>query len=97
MVRHAAALSLLLPQSTGSKYLSASPRLGGWMAAPAPVEGGADSGGCKHYRRKCDVLAPCCQRYFCCHMCHDEHFAANYNDADACSVEMKVLAFRPSA
>ena len=53
--------------------------------------GGADSGGCKHYRRKCDVLAPCCQRYFCCHMCHDEHFAAHYADADACSVEMKVL------
>jgi hypothetical protein len=24
-------------------------------------------------------------------MCHDEHFAAHYADADACSVEMKVL------
>lgn len=49
-----------------------------------------DSGGCSHYRRNCDVLAPCCQRYFCCHLCHDEHFAMNFADADACSIEMKV-------
>eukprot|EP01043_Picozoa_sp_COSAG02_P057979 COSAG02_NODE_7135_length_3164_cov_16.656444_1_plen_163_part_00 len=58
---------------------------------------GADSGGCEHYRRKCDVLAPCCGRYFCCHLCHDEHFASNYADGDACSVEMKVTYHQAGA
>ena len=51
-----------------------------------------DPGGCPHYRRKCDVRAPCCGRFFCCHLCHDEHFAAHPTAADACPVEMKVRA-----
>ena len=53
-----------------------------------------DPAGCPHYRRKCDVRAPCCGRFFCCHLCHDEHFAAHPTAADACPVEMKV---RPTA
>ena len=29
-------------------------------------------GGCKHYERKCEVLAPCCDKFYSCRLCHDE-------------------------
>jgi iron-sulfur cluster repair protein YtfE (RIC family) len=28
--------------------------------------------GCKHYRRKCKLIAPCCGRAFVCRLCHDD-------------------------
>ncbi|AUF82230.1 E3 ubiquitin--protein ligase MIEL1-like protein [Tetraselmis virus 1] len=28
--------------------------------------------GCKHYRRKCRIVAPCCGEVFWCRRCHDE-------------------------
>jgi RING finger/CHY zinc finger protein 1 len=28
--------------------------------------------GCKHYKRRCALLAPCCNEYFACRLCHDE-------------------------
>lgn len=27
---------------------------------------------CHHYERKCDIFAPCCQRYYPCRRCHDQ-------------------------
>lgn len=30
--------------------------------------------GCKHYRRACKLVSPCCTRAFTCRLCHDEHF-----------------------
>mmetsp|Transcript_10790 Transcript_10790/g.14059 ORF Transcript_10790/g.14059 Transcript_10790/m.14059 type:complete len:540 (+) Transcript_10790:274-1893(+) len=30
--------------------------------------------GCKHYRRKCKILSPCCNQFFGCRLCHDEYF-----------------------
>eukprot|EP00924_Labyrinthula_sp_SR-Ha-C_P001089 augustus_masked-scaffold_7-processed-gene-13.2-mRNA-1 protein AED:0.31 eAED:0.32 QI:0/-1/0/1/-1/1/1/0/527 len=30
--------------------------------------------GCKHYRRNCKILSPCCNRLFSCRLCHDEFF-----------------------
>jgi len=38
-----------------------------WERANAP-----DADGCPHYRRRCEVQAPCCSRFFSCHLCHDE-------------------------
>jgi RING finger and CHY zinc finger domain-containing protein 1 len=28
--------------------------------------------GCKHYLRRCEIIAPCCQKIFPCRLCHDE-------------------------
>ena len=28
--------------------------------------------GCGHYKRKCKVIAPCCDRAYTCRECHDE-------------------------
>ncbi|KAF5272921.1 hypothetical protein FQR65_LT04850 [Abscondita terminalis] len=28
--------------------------------------------GCNHYKRKCQLLAPCCNNLYPCHICHDE-------------------------
>ncbi len=28
--------------------------------------------GCEHYKQKCWILAPCCDRYYPCRRCHDE-------------------------
>ncbi|KAF5272922.1 hypothetical protein FQR65_LT04851 [Abscondita terminalis] len=29
--------------------------------------------GCKHYKRHCRLLAPCCNNAYSCHICHDEN------------------------
>ena len=40
--------------------------------------GGADAGGadvpfgCAHYRRRCRLVAPCCNKAYWCRICHDE-------------------------
>ena len=28
--------------------------------------------GCKHYLRRCKIIAPCCNKAYCCRLCHDE-------------------------
>lgn len=28
--------------------------------------------GCKHYKRNCKLLAPCCNKLFTCIRCHDD-------------------------
>lgn len=28
-------------------------------------------GGCKHYKRNCSIVAPCCGKIFSCRLCHD--------------------------
>lgn len=33
--------------------------------------------GCKHYRRRCKLVAPCCGEVFWCRHCHNEVKAAN--------------------
>jgi hypothetical protein len=27
---------------------------------------------CEHYLRECDILAPCCNKYYSCRLCHDD-------------------------
>ena len=29
--------------------------------------------GCKHYKRKCLIVSPCCGEVYACRLCHDEH------------------------
>lgn len=29
--------------------------------------------GCEHYKRRCEILSPCCKKFFTCRFCHDEH------------------------
>ena len=41
-------------------------------AAAAPPAPAPSSYGCKHYRRKCELLSPCCNSYYTCRLCHDE-------------------------
>ena len=33
-----------------------------------------DTIGCKHYQRTCEILAPCCNKFYICHLCHDEEY-----------------------
>ncbi|KAL7600817.1 hypothetical protein Lser_V15G22907 [Lactuca serriola] len=32
--------------------------------------------GCEHYRRRCKLCAPCCNKVFWCHRCHDNYTSA---------------------
>ena len=34
--------------------------------------------GCKHYRRKCRIVAPCCNTVYTCRRCHDEDISERY-------------------
>lgn len=36
--------------------------------------------GCKHYQRKCQLIAPCCGKAFTCRLCHDEAIASHRID-----------------
>ena len=39
----------------------------------SPVEGDtARKDGCKHYKRRCRIVAPCCDQAFTCRFCHDD-------------------------
>jgi len=42
----------------------------GGILKEAMAEGGF---GCKHYRKKCWIVAPCCGRTYVCRVCHDEN------------------------
>tara|TARA_B100001094_G_C18106023_1_gene758408 strand:- start:409 stop:1257 length:849 start_codon:yes stop_codon:yes gene_type:complete len=37
---------------------------------------------CNHYERECIIVAPCCQRYFPCRLCHDENSDHKINRFD---------------
>ena len=39
-----------------------------------PVEEDEENGkdGCKHYKRRCKIVAPCCDQAFTCRFCHDD-------------------------
>ena len=30
--------------------------------------------GCNHYQRTCEILAPCCNIFYFCHICHDDKY-----------------------
>ncbi|PNX93897.1 RING finger and CHY zinc finger domain-containing protein 1-like, partial [Trifolium pratense] len=38
----------------------------------APSETGSGQYGCSHYRRRCKIIAPCCNQIFDCRHCHNE-------------------------
>ncbi len=38
---------------------------------------------CKHYFRKCNIFAPCCDKEFSCRLCHDQE----YGKPNACTIE----------
>lgn len=40
---------------------------------------------CKHYKRKCDKKAPCCQIYYPCRLCHDENYKGP--KSEGCKIE----------
>jgi RING finger/CHY zinc finger protein 1 len=40
---------------------------------------------CKHYKRKCEKMAPCCKKYYRCRLCHNE---AVENGETDCQVEV---------
>ncbi|XP_026190618.1 uncharacterized protein LOC34623526 [Cyclospora cayetanensis] len=51
--------------------------------------------GCTHYRRKCKIVAPCCQRIYWCRHCHNEANEENQENAhevDRHAVEEVVCA-----
>ncbi|XP_048137268.1 zinc finger protein BRUTUS-like At1g74770 isoform X2 [Rhodamnia argentea] len=52
--------------------------------------------GCKHYKRNCKLLAPCCDQLYSCRRCHDEE---NYHSVDRKSITkmmcMKCLTIQP--
>jgi len=65
---------------------------GGYAALPASEGGGGSGGGgggggaapargCRHYRRGCELLAPCCGEWFSCRVCHDEAKSERERDA----------------
>lgn len=39
-------------------------------------------GDCSHYQRNCSIVAPCCNRVFGCHVCHDESKATSSTSAN---------------
>ena len=36
--------------------------------------------GCEHYKRKCKLIMPCCNKAFSCRLCHDYEMYDNNND-----------------
>ena len=53
----------------------------GWCACSGEL-------GCGHYKRKCKVVAPCCDRAYTCRECHDE--AEPDHEMDSKAVESMV-------
>mmetsp|Transcript_19118 Transcript_19118/g.28561 ORF Transcript_19118/g.28561 Transcript_19118/m.28561 type:complete len:325 (-) Transcript_19118:3-977(-) len=43
---------------------------------------GDDSISCVHYERKCNIVAPCCDRIFGCRICHDEMTPSGHGPMD---------------
>src|SRR3989304_10601924 len=44
-----------------------------------------ESYGCKHYKRRCKIVAPCCNKIFSCRLCHDY---VMYEHAEAIAYEI---------
>lgn len=45
-----------------------------------------EKNGCKHYQRTCEILAPCCNIFYVCHLCHDAQYKGV--KGPGCLVEM---------
>ncbi|KAL8427326.1 hypothetical protein Efla_002289 [Eimeria flavescens] len=59
------------------------------------ADGEALSHGCSHYRRKCKVVAPCCNQIFWCRHCHNEkteQLLAKAHEIDRHAVEEVVCS-----
>jgi len=57
-----------------------------------PIDDGL-TGGCKHYKRKCKLVAPCCDQAFTCRFCHDDvsdHTVNRYNVKQMVCTDCKV-------
>ena len=42
---------------------------------------------CVHYDRKCNIVAPCCQRVFGCRICHDELTPSRHGPMNRFAIE----------
>ncbi len=42
---------------------------------------------CVHYNRKCNIIAPCCQRVFGCRICHDELTPSTHGPMNRFAIE----------
>ena len=49
-------------------------------ALSSPEEAAETSYGCQHYRRKVQIIAPCCSKVYTCRLCHDEEENDNQRD-----------------
>lgn len=61
----------------GNQLQAQKDKSGGGDSAPSricePVEAGAvRKDGCRHYKRRCQIVAPCCNQAFTCRFCHDD-------------------------
>ena len=63
--------------STSSLQGAAQAQEEGEEAARAWRDRGREQHGCKHYRRRCRMVAPCCGEVFWCRHCHNELKTAN--------------------
>ncbi len=43
---------------------------------------------CIHYERKCNIVAPCCQRTFGCRLCHDDIMSHANSNTTKCKIPM---------
>ena len=59
---------------------------------------GAGKHGCKHYRRRCKLVSPCCGEVFWCRHCHNDVKAANeWVSPRASSPQNPLLMYAPHA
>ena len=65
--------------------------LTGWLSDDGQRSWGA---GCAHYRRRCEILAPCCNEWFPCHVCHDEAFKKPMSTQEAAAAAAAAAATR---
>uniref|UniRef100_A0A7S3R8J5 Uncharacterized protein n=2 Tax=Dunaliella tertiolecta TaxID=3047 RepID=A0A7S3R8J5_DUNTE len=81
-------------EEEGSSFTGASPNDGAAAGAdPARFQGRAprrtyhDAAqgilGCKHYKRRTQLVAPCCDQVFTCRLCHDEAMPSHRMDRSA--------------
>lgn len=56
---------------------------------PSPVVGEARRG-CRHYRRHCRIIAPCCRTSYWCRHCHNEASGACGHEVDRRQIEQVI-------
>jgi zinc finger-like protein len=55
--------------SVGSAQKSGAPAI---LCQPVDEDEENGKDGCKHYKRRCKIVAPCCDQAFTCRFCHDD-------------------------